>query len=391
MSINKKGNECCGCTACASICSKDAITMEQDKNGFFYPVVSQEKCIECGMCDNVCQFHSHYKLDNAYISQKAYAVRHKKITEIETSRSGAAFIAISDWILDQGGVIYGVGFKDHFKVSHFKAITKRERNSFKGSKYVQSDLDGVFREVKDNLVKDIIVLFSGTACQIAGLKSYIGKSLQKKLYTIDIICYGVPSPKLWQDYLKYIEKRYNEEIIQVNFRDKEKFGWGDHKESFVFASGKKIYNDTFADLFGKGYIRRSCFVCPYTNLERVGDITLGDYWGWERTNEHFNSDNKGCSLVIINTQKGITLFSNIKSDINFIQARLEDITQNHLLRPTIPPKNIDEFENEYNKYGFKHVARKYGNIAEVFNDDTIVNKTTKTIRLYLRKIKNIFR
>ena len=132
MSINKKGNECCGCTACASICPNDAISMELDINGFFYPVVSQEKCIECGLCDNVCQFHRHYKLDSASISQKAYAVRHKKISEIETSRSGAAFIAISDWILNQGGVIYGVGFKDRFKVSQYKATTKKERNSFIG-------------------------------------------------------------------------------------------------------------------------------------------------------------------------------------------------------------------------------------------------------------------
>lgn len=169
-------SQCCGCTACASICAHDAITMQPDVMGFLYPVVDKDKCVDCGLCEKVCAFNDHYDTSLNLPKPDAYAARHKDMHEVETSRSGAAFIAISDYVLENGGVVYGAGYANHFRVVHKRATTKEERDEFKGSKYVQSDLDHVFRQVKKDLKDGLTVLFSGTPCQTAGLNSYIGRS-----------------------------------------------------------------------------------------------------------------------------------------------------------------------------------------------------------------------
>lgn len=232
--------DCCGCTACASICNHDAITMEPDALGFLYPKVDESKCVECGLCEKVCAFNDNYDKSLNLPQPDAYAVRHKDMNEVMKSRSGAAFAAISDYILEQGGVVYGAGYKDHFRVAHKRATTKEERDEFRGSKYVQSDLTGVFRMVKQDLKNGLTVLFSGTPCQTSGLNSYVGKKLRENLVLIDIVCHGVPGPFLWRDYLKYIEDKQGDIVTVVNFRDKEQYGWADHKETFKFKMGETV-------------------------------------------------------------------------------------------------------------------------------------------------------
>ena len=170
--------DCCGCTACASICGKDAIKMTPDAMGFLYPVVDTDLCVECGMCEKVCAFHDNYDRSLNLASPDAYAVRHKDMRQVETSRSGGAFIAFSDYVLAQGGVVYGAGYTDHFPVGHKRAVTSGERDEFKGSKYVQSDLTGIFRQVRDDLKSGRKVMFSGTPCQTSGLVSFIGPRLR---------------------------------------------------------------------------------------------------------------------------------------------------------------------------------------------------------------------
>lgn len=230
-------SQCCGCTACASICAHDAIMMQPDVLGFLYPVVDKDKCVDCGLCDTVCAFNEHYDTSLNLSQPDAYAARHKDMKEVETSRSGAAFIAISDYVLENGGVVYGAGYTDHFRVVHKRAITKEERDEFKGSKYVQSDLDHVFRQVKKDLKDGLTVLFSGTPCQTAGLNSYIGKKLRENLILVDIVCHGVPGPYIWRDYIAYLEKKQGDRICWVNFRDKQQFGWKAHHETFKFVKG----------------------------------------------------------------------------------------------------------------------------------------------------------
>ena len=232
--------DCCGCTACASICNHDAITMEPDALGFLYPKVDESKCVECGLCEKVCAFNDNYDKSLNLPNPDAYAARHKDMDEVMKSRSGAAFVAISDYILEQGGVVYGAGYKEHFRVAHKRATTKEERDEFRGSKYVQSDLTGVFRMVKQDLKNGHTVLFSGTPCQTSGLNSYVGKKLRENLVLIDIVCHGVPGPNIWRDYLAYLEKKQGDTITMVNFRDKEVFGWKVHRETFKFRMGGGI-------------------------------------------------------------------------------------------------------------------------------------------------------
>lgn len=231
-------SQCCGCTACASICAHKAITMQPDALGFLYPIVDKEKCTDCKLCEKVCSFNVDYDKSLNLQEPLAYAARHKDMNEVETSRSGAAFIAISDWILEHGGAVYGAGYADHFRVVHKRATSKEERDEFKGSKYVQSDMNSVFKQVKDDLKKGMIVLFSGTPCQTSGLNSFVGKKLRENLYLIDIICHGVPSPYIWRDYITYLEKKQGSTICWVNFRDKQMFGWKAHKETFKFITEK---------------------------------------------------------------------------------------------------------------------------------------------------------
>ncbi|WP_455667554.1 Coenzyme F420 hydrogenase/dehydrogenase, beta subunit C-terminal domain [Phocaeicola sp.] len=370
--------QCCGCSACASICSHDAITMKNDGLGFLYPVVDVDKCVECGLCENVCAFNDNYDRNLNLAQPLAFAVRHKNIHEIETSRSGAAFIAFSDWILAQGGVVYGVGYTDHFRVVHKRAMNKDERDEFKGSKYVQSDLGTAFRQVRKDLKNGLLVLFSGTPCQTSGLCSYIGKRLREKLYVIDIVCHGVPSPYIWRDYLDYLEKKEGKRIVSVNFRDKSRFGWKAHRESFLF-DDHNTYTYTYTYTYYQHImLRHSCAVCHFTNLCRPSDVTIADYWGWERTSSDFNADDKGCSLVLCNTEKGKVWFEQIKGDVYSIPAKLENVMQAHLAKPSdIHPKRM-EFEMDYIHNGLVHALKKFGLMGWKYE-----------LRTYMRKVRNL--
>lgn len=355
--------DCCGCTACASVCAHHAISMEPDAMGFLYPKVDTDKCTECGLCEKVCAFNPNYDRSLNLPEPQIYAARHKDMHEIETSRSGAAFIAISDYVLEQGGVVYGAGYAEHFRVVHKRAINKEERNEFKGSKYVQSDLRDIFPQIKEDLKQGLTVLFSGTPCQTAGLASFIGKRLREKLILVDIVCHGVPAPYIWRDYLAYLEKKYKQPIVEVNFRDKSRVGWSGHIESFVFQDGTKKESKTYSYLFSKCIMMRpSCGKCHYTNFNRPSDFTLADYWGWEKLSPDFNKDNKGCSLLLVNTEKGRHFLKYISIDLNLIVSNKILCLQPNLQIPSKPSDKSSLFEYLYIKYGFKKVAQKFSDL-----------------------------
>lgn len=379
--------DCCGCTACVSICPKDALRMTPDTIGFVYPQINQDRCIECGLCEKVCAFHDKYETPNNFKLPIPYGVRVKDEEELMKSRSGGAFMAFSDWILDKGGVIYGVGFKDHFRVAHKKAINSEERDEFRGSKYVQSDLEGIFRDIKKDLQDGLWVLFSGTPCQTAGLLSFIPAKLKERLLTVDIVCHGVPSPKMWHDYIEYIEKNEKKEIIGVDFRDKKRFGWHAHRETF------KLFDPVTSTTITKSYEykfyhhvmqRPSCGECKYCNLRRPSDLTLADFWGWEKTGTDINADDKGLSLVLVNTQKGLDVFEAQSEMLNIITPNLEDCMQEHLISPTPPKPHDKDFQRDYETYGFEYVMRKYGNIGLKY-------KFKKKIKGIIYKITGILR
>lgn len=377
--------DCCGCTACVNVCTHNAITMEADAMGFKYPIIDSLKCVDCGLCNKVCAFNDNYDKSLNISAPLAFGVRHKDVNEVATSRSGAAFIAISDWILDNGGVVYGVGYADHFRIVHKRATSKEERNEFKGSKYVQSDLGNIFKLVKADLKSGLKVLFSGTPCQVAGLSSFVGKKLRDNLYLVDIVCHGVPAPNIWRDYLTYVENKYNDIAIAVDFRDKTELGWASHTESFTFSFGK-VYRNTFAYLFYDHLmLRPSCERCHFTNLHRPGDITIADFWGWEKVCTTINSDNKGISLVFCNTPKGVEIFNLVSGVIHSFPTNISDCMQPNMHRPSLMHHDVLKFEELYKKNGFKYVASYYGAMGWRFIMRRFLKKTRTAIRLIIKR------
>lgn len=374
-------SQCCGCTACASICAHNAITMAPDALGFVYPKVEISKCVDCGLCESVCSFHADYNVSDNFSEPIAIGARHKHVSEIEKSRSGAAFVAISDYILELGGIVYGVGYKEHFRVSHKKAKTKEERDEFRGSKYVQSDLTGIFRQIKNDLKNGYLVLFTGTPCQTSGLKNYIGKALRENLFLLDIVCHGAPSPFVWRDYLRFLEIKYKNNVTYVNFRDKQEYGWAEHKETFKFADSNKKISPKFS-FYKNIFFRKSCGRCPFTNLKRPSDITIADFWGWKKIDEQFNSDNKGCSLVLLNTLKGKELFTKIESQLSTVSVNIKLCLQPNMLHPTELGINRINLEKDYIRHGFSYIYYKYGEDGWRFKIRTRLGK----IRLKLKRL-----
>lgn len=357
--------DCCGCTACASVCTHDAISMEPDVMGFLYPKVNESRCVECGLCEKVCAFHPDYDRSLNLAIPEAYGVRHKDMEQVMRSQSGAAFAAISDYVLEQGGVVYGAGYKDHFRVAHKRATTKAERDEFRGSKYVQSDLSGVFRHVRQDLRSGMMVLFSGTPCQTAGLHSYVcaggGKSLRNNLILVDLICHGVPSPYLWRDYLSYLERKQHDSICSVNFRDKI-YNWGSHVESYRYEKSKSRKSHTFwTNLFYQHLmLRHSCGQCRYCNLERPSDITIADLWNLQKVLPGCHNDHKGYSLMLVNTERGREIARLIRSNLRMTPVMLKDCMQPNLQHPSTLHPDRNQFETDYATYGFERALRKHG-------------------------------
>ena len=289
---------------------------------------------------------------------KVYAVLHKNDDVRASSMSGGAFTAISDWVLQNNGIVYGCVLNDKFEAVHIRADNYESRNLMRGSKYVQSRLGDTFINVRKDLESGQMVLFSGTSCQAAGLKRYIGKEYEN-LLCVDIVCHGVPSPGVWKEYLNWQKKRNRSEIKASVFRNKREYGWHSHVETILFENGKKESSRIFTELFyGHAILRPCCYECPYKSTMHPGDITIADYWGIEKTAPELD-DNKGTSLVLINNEKGEKVFDAVKSSVKRKQTELEDCIQPTMKAPFPKPEGRDEFWADFCRSGFDFIARKY--------------------------------
>lgn len=375
--INCK-EKCCGCTVCKDICPTNAITLKEDEEGFIYPDIDIKKCINCGKCLKVCPIRNIKNVWNQYETPIAYAAKHNIEKVRLASRSGGVFTAISDYILSLNGVIYGAILLDDFKCIHYRATTNEERDKMRGSKYVQSNMNGILNDVITDLKNDLWVLFSGTSCQVQAIRQAIPIKLQEKLILVDIICHGVPSPKVWADYLKYNEKLYNGKITNVDFRNKIKYGWRDHVETISVDNEEhdsKIYTNLF---YNHVIIRPSCFECPYKSLVKPGDITIADCWGIDNAIDNFNDD-KGVSLVLINNDKGKSIIDKSKKDIVFEKIDLEKCMQPPLRGNFVKPVMRKKFWKIYKKKGFEAAIQIYGKRKELSLFDKISRKIQKNI------------
>ena len=292
-----------------------------------------------------------------------FAVKHRNEDTRMASRSGGIFTALSDKVLSEGGVVYGCVMENNFVAVHTRAEDQRERDRMRESKYIQSDLRDTFKLVKADLDAGMNVLFSGTSCQAAGLKSVLGKEY-RNLLIVDIVCHGVPSPYVWGEYLKWQEKKNGSEVLSVEFRNKRDFGWNTHIESLYLKNGKQVNSSVFKTMFyGHTILRPSCYKCPYKDIIHPGDITIADYWGIQNAAPAFD-DNKGVSLVLVNNDKGKESFDAVSDQIEFIETRLEDSMQPPLIAPFPRPANREAFWRDLREKEFSQVVDTYGTISK---------------------------
>lgn len=326
-----------------------------------YPHINQDLCVECGVCKKVCPLQNDVTLEDHFIEPLVYALKHKSNEVRMSSASGGAYTLISDYALNASATLYGVEFDENFNVHHVSTITTTGRAAFKGSKYVQSDLEEVFIEVKRDLNDGKKVLFTGTACQVAGLRNFLWEINTDNLILNDIICHGTPSPLLWKDYLRFIQKK--SKLKAYTFRSKE-IGWRGFNIKAVFENGNSKLNTpdimVYSNLFGSDLaLRPSCYCCKFACIRRPSDLTIGDFWGVEKVIPKLD-DNKGVSLVILSTLAGKILFEKIKDSMDYELSNTTDCLQPNLVRPTKRPTTREQFWEDYYKNGFEYLAKKYG-------------------------------
>ena len=387
FSVFESKEKCCGCTACVSACPVNAISMEYDECGFSYPKINQRVCVDCGLCKKTCTFPNRNEFE---LFRESYVAKHKSNNIVDASRSGGFFTAISDIILSDGGVIYGALLDENLYVRHIRATNATERNSLRESKYVQSDLTGIFCKVKEDLLAGLIVLFTGTGCQCGGLISFLEtKHIPKdNLLVCDIVCHSNASPQLFKKYLAYQEEKFGSHIVDYHFRDKDKYPWGSHVEKIVFESGKVFYTDEYTNFFYTDDIRPSCFNCRYTSLRRCGDITIADCWGGDKMYPDIVND-KGASLVLVNTEKGKQYFDKIDSMV-IRQIPIDVVMQPRLKEPEQKPATYDTFWEDYKNLPFNQFMKHYGHNNYSW-DKVLVSKIKRMVRLPIRAVRKLAR
>ena len=362
MIIIDDKTKCCGCYACYNICPKSAIKMQEDEKGFKYPIVDKEKCIDCGLCKKVCPILSKRKKEEEYI-EKAYACINKNEKIRIDSSSGGIFTIIAQYILKLDGVVFGAQFDDDFNVIHSYVEKEKDLKKFRGAKYVQSQIGDMYKKVQEFLLDGRFVLFTGTPCQIEGLRSYLKKDYSN-LYLQDIICHGVPSPKVWKKYINYREKKDKGNIEKIKFRDKIT-GWKKYSVSFKYKTHsyeKKQNEDTYMQIFLSDIaLRDSCYECNFKEIKRNSDITLADFWGIENIMPEMDDD-KGTSLVILHSKKGEKLFNNIKDDIRCKEVVLEDAIKfnTSMIKSSNKNEKYDFFWDNIDKYEIEKLAKITG-------------------------------
>ncbi|MBR3469838.1 MAG: Coenzyme F420 hydrogenase/dehydrogenase, beta subunit C-terminal domain [Lachnospiraceae bacterium] len=366
-------SKCCGCFACKDVCPKGAIKTVADEEGFLYPEIDAEKCVSCGLCSKVCAYN---KGNTGNRPEKVYAAASKDDVLLMKVASGGMFTVMAKSFIKSGGIVCGSAMfrtKNGFEVKHVFVEKEEELALLAGSKYVKSSTDGVFKGAKEILSAGKKLLFSGTPCQIAALKSFLGRDYDE-LITVDIICHGVPSQKFFNDHIKFYEKKHSCTVTDFRFRDKSR-GQGMNyciTEENGNGTRRKVKNgklNSFFGLFLKGSVyRKNCYSCPYASEKRVSDITIGDYWGvyLEHAGEVRKAklDNqKGISCVLVNTDKGSGFWETISADFHYLESDFRKVAAHNdqLVKPSVEPADRETVLDAYKNDGYKAVDDIYGN------------------------------
>ena len=361
---------CTGCAACAAICQESCISMESDSEGFLQPNIDLDQCVDCGLCRKVCPVNNEKAKGTSPDKDKMVAfpsvwAAWNLDEEIRLqSSSGGVFSVLAKNILQKGGVVVGAAFDEKFGIHHIIIKDIKELHQLRGSKYAQSSIDPLlYEEIKKMLKEDRLVLFSGVPCQVAGLRSGLKKTYAN-LFCCDIICHGVPSPKLWKRYLAETEKKRGQ-VKKISFRHK-KTGWKRYSISLEFSGGKSHTNHFFQDPYMKAFLsgialRNSCYTCQFTQLSRQGDLTLADFWRVAKKYPEYDVDDKGTSLIIVNNQQGERWLEENRPELFLGKADLETAVSGNprLIRPATRPLARDRFFHDFEDLDCKTLKRQY--------------------------------
>lgn len=390
IKINKK-NKCCGCSSCYNICPTKSIEMVEDEEGFYYPKVDENKCVNCGKCESVCPMINDLNKNNNE-SSRAFAVKNTNDNIRLQSSSGGFFSSLAEYVINKNGVVYGVSFSDdNLSVNHIRITNIDELSKIRGSKYIQANSVDAFSMVKKDL-QGRIVLFSGTSCQIKGLKLFLGKEYDNLLCS-EVICHGVPSEKLWRNYIKYLAKKENSVINEVNFRDKTN-GWNNDFYLTIKIDDiehKKIFNEeVFGYFFVKNYsLRPSCYNCNSKSGKSMADFTMADFWGIDFVDSTFN-DNKGTSLVLTHNSKAEKIINELKNSYNLFLNETDyemSIRYNKSYFNSVRmPVERETFYTDLNSLEFKTLVKKYYKLGLKFKLKKFIKNTR--VGKFILKHKN---
>lgn len=323
--------ECTGCMACSNICDI-AIKVVTDKEGFRRPIIVNDDCLRCGKCVNVCPVLNPVVPERTITHRVFACTNSSKLVRFDSS-SGGVFTELATFVLQKKGYVFGATFTSECVVAHIEIDSENDLGKLRKSKYVQSDVGQCLKKAKGRLEAGQYVLFSGLPCQIAGLYSYLGKDYDR-LYTVDILCKGAPSPGVFAEFISETEKRYGCKVQDINFREK-KYGWGNRAMMALnFTNGKQSVLPLTLSSFGSGFstdlfLRPSCYNCKYKNKDRIGDITLGDFWGIGKDLSFDNLKKEGVSFVMLNSKKGKELFDSVKSDLLVDERSFNEASKNN--------------------------------------------------------------
>lgn len=378
---------CTGCGICKAVCASKAIVMRANEEGFLYPVVDIALCKECNKCYTICPI-SENNTSERHKSFAVYACQAKDEQLLIEATAGGLFPVLARKIIQMGGSVYGAAYNEHMKVVHQRAVDMADVARFNGSKYVQSDISPVLESVRADLVSGCKVLFSGTPCQIDALKLFCNDICSDNLYTVDVVCYGVPSPGVFASYLSSLEEKYNAKIYDYRFRDKHSNGWSHTtvvkmrgaQGSKRVVEGENYQCFPYYRMFARrDCFRTSCYTCSYTKLNRCSDITTGNFWGIEKISSKFDTY-LGVSMALINTKNGNDLFFSVMSEMICEQRSIDEaVAANDALVKCVPyQKRRDRIYKCFSKHGFDRMIQKY-------YTDNLYIRTRKTLGKIKRK------
>lgn len=356
----KDKSECTGCTACKSICPQRCIGMKRDEESFLYPEIDEEKCINCGLCEKVCPVKNAKETEK---KQQAYIFQNGDDKIRRESTSGGAFTAIAEYVIHKNGVVFGVQFDENFKVVHGKAEKTEDLAMFRNSKYVQSEVGDAFWEVKQYLENGRMVCFSGTSCQIEGLKNFLRKDYDN-LILVDVVCRAVPSPLIWEKYLE-LKKKENENIKNIRFRDKfygykySNFAIFDDENKVTYHKG--VESDPYLRAFFSNICDRpACYECKFKKLERESDITIWDCFNVEKYDNKLDDD-KGTSRILANSEKGKRVMQELATKNKVLEIGVKEATDGFLaiFQPVKRNEKREEFFKDANQLENKELFEKY--------------------------------